>query len=316
MSQRPPVFVEPMAAKLVDRLPEGEDWLYEVKLDGYRALGLKHGDKVRLVSRRNKDLTPDFPSIVAGLVRVKAHTVVLDGEIVAHDDAGRPSFQALQNRRPRHVTLYAFDVLHIDGNDLTAMPLATRKAALSSLLSGSGILISEPLAGTASDVIEAVRQLGLEGVIAKRRSSRYEPGKRSGAWVKLKLDQQQEFVIGGYKPGFDGFDSLLVGYYENARLLFAAKVRAGFTPASRRAVASLFKGLQTTRCPFADLPTNKSGHWGEGITAEDMPSLRWLEPKLVAQVRFVEWTTDQRLRHASFVGMREDKKAKQVRRET
>ena len=133
--------------------------------------------------------------------------------------------------------------------------------------------------------------------------------------VKLKLDQQQEFVIGGYKPGFDSFESLLAGYYEGAKLPFAAKVRAGFTPASRRAVASLFRGLEAKRCPFADLPSIKSGHWGEGITTEDMRELRWLKPTLVAQVRFVEWTMDQHLRHAAFVGIRDDKEARDVRRE-
>jgi ATP-dependent DNA ligase len=180
----------------------------------------------------------------------------------------------------------------------------------------SGLLLSEPLRGTAGQVTEAVRSLGLEGVIAKRWSSRYRAGVRNGAWVKLKLDKQQEFVVGGYRPGPNGVDALLVGVHEGKRLRFAGKVRAGFTPHLRRDVLASLKPLHTDRCPFVDLPDSRTSHWGGGVTAEQMNEMQWVIPRLVAQIRFVEWTGDGRLRHAAFLGLRSDKPSRQVVRET
>src|SRR5687767_5134350 len=231
-----PGFVPPMTAKVVNILPEGPDWLYEVKLDGYRALLMKHDGYVRLRSRNEKPLS--YPEVEAAGRRLKAESVVLDGEIVAVDQNGRPSFQALQHRgaHPRHaIVFYAFDVLHLDGKDLTQLPLEARRSHLPNVVQNSGVLISQELPGTAQQVIAAVQRLGLEGVIAKRKDSRYQ-AQRSGAWVKLKLAKQQEFVVGGYRPGTHGVDALLVGYYEGKALRFAGKVRAGFTPHVRREV--------------------------------------------------------------------------------
>src|SRR6185503_10157601 len=150
---------------------------------------------------------------------------------------------------------------------------------------------------------------------AKRRSSRYEPGKRTGAWQKFKLQHRQEFVIGGYKPENRTFQSLVVGYYDNDILKFAARVRAGFTAAQRAAVFGRLKPLAAARCPFGDLPTGKTSHWGEGVTEEDMKKLRWVRPKLVAEIAFTEWTRDGHLRHSRFIGMRDDKDPKEVVRE-
>jgi bifunctional non-homologous end joining protein LigD len=245
--------------------------------------------------------------------------VVLDGEIVAVDENGHPSFQALQHRgaHPRHaIVFYAFDVLHLDGEDLTRLSLEARRKHLPRIVKDSGVLISQELPGTAQQVIAAVRQHGLEGVIAKRKDSRYEAAQRSGAWVKLKLDKQQEFVIGGYRPGTHGVDALLVGYYEGKRLRFAGKVRAGFTPHIRREVFEQLKPLHQVKCPFADLPNSRASHWGAGVTAEEMDEMQWLTPALVAQIRFVEWTPDGHLRHAAFLGIRGDKPPREVRRET
>ncbi|HEY1305431.1 MAG TPA: hypothetical protein VGF24_17865, partial [Vicinamibacterales bacterium] len=160
-----------------------------------------------------------------------------------------------------------------------------------------------------------VRALGLEGVIAKRRMSTYIPGERSAAWLKVKLDRQQEFVVGGYRPGPHGVDALLVGYYEARSLCFAGKVRAGFTPRVRREVATALRPLHTTRCPFADLPNDRTSHWGGGVTADQMDEMQWVRPSLVAQIRFVEWTGDGHLRHAAFLGLRTDKPARQIHRE-
>jgi bifunctional non-homologous end joining protein LigD len=210
---------------------------------------------------------------------------------------------------------YAFDLLHLDGTDLTRRPLVERKAALEQVVDASGILLSAALPGTAARVVAAVRTLGLEGVIAKRKDSRYDAGLRSEAWLKLKLELQQEFVVGGYRPGPHGVDALLVGYYEGKALRFAGKVRAGFTPHTRREVAARLAPLHASRCPFADLPNSRASHWGGGVTAEQMDEMQWVRPRLVAQIRFVEWTVDGHLRHAAFLGLRDDKAPADVRRE-
>jgi bifunctional non-homologous end joining protein LigD len=314
----PPSFISPMMAKLTDKLPEGEQWTYEVKWDGYRALLLKSSDRVRLLSRKDNDLTATYPTIEAAGRHLKAETAIIDGEIVALDSKGKPSFQALQHRsahRNYAIVFYAFDLLHVDGEDLTQLPLSERRKRLVSIVKGSRVLLSDPLPGTAQQVIQAVSRVGLEGVIAKRKDSRYQSGERSGAWVKLKLDKQQEFVIGGYRPGPNGVDALLVGYYEQKQLRFAGKVRAGFTPHLRREVFESLKPIQIAKCPFVDLPNSKPSHWGGGVTAEQMAEMTWVKPKLVAQIRFVEFTNDGHLRHAAFLGLRSDKRASEVRRE-
>lgn len=307
-----------MVATSVPELPAGDDWLYEVKLDGYRALVLKRGESVQIRSRNNKDLTAVYPGVATAASRLRVEDAALDGEIVAVDPTGKPSFQALQNRSsyPHHkIVFYAFDLLHVSGKDLTPLPLEERRRRLEEVVRNSGVPLSPFLPGSASEVIDAVRRLGLEGVIAKRRGSRYLAGARGGAWVKLKLDRQQEFVIGGYRPGVHGIDALLVGYYDAGQLKFAAKVRGGFTPHLRRDVFAKLKPLHTTRCPFADLPNARTSHWGGGVTPEQMAEMQWVRPKLVAQVRFVEWTVDGHLRHSAFLGFREDKPARDVTRE-
>jgi DNA ligase D-like protein (predicted ligase) len=308
-----------MTATVVQRVPEGADWLYEVKLDGYRALIIKNGPRVQIRSRNEKDLTAAYPTVAATGLRLNADTAVIDGEIVAVDEEGRPSFQALQHRvaHPRHaIVFYAFDLLFLNGEDLTRLPLEVRRSRLPAVLNKSGVLLSVELRGTADRVIAAVQRLGLEGVIAKRRDSRYDAGQRSGAWVKLKLDKQQEFVVGGYRPGPHGVDALVVGYYERQRLRYAGKVRAGFTPHVRREVFSALKKLHVQQCPFVDLPSSKTSHWGGGITAEQMLEIQWLRPKLVAQIRFVEWTAEGHLRHSAFLGLRTDKRPTDVHRES
>src|SRR4029077_18787339 len=186
-----PTFIKPMAARVVDKLPEGGEWMYEVKFDGYRALLLKNGDRVQIRSRNDKDLTSTDPSVAAAVRRLQADQAVLDGEIVAVDSNGRPSFQALQHRagHPGHsIVFYAFDLLHLAGEDLTGATLQERRAQLPEVLNESGVLLSIELPGTAQQVVKAVQSLGLEGVIAKRRTSRYSPGDRNTSWVKLKLD--------------------------------------------------------------------------------------------------------------------------------
>jgi bifunctional non-homologous end joining protein LigD len=184
-----------MAAQSVRVLPEGDDWLYELKLDGYRGLLMKDSDRVQIRSRNDKDLTRMYPRVAAAARKLKADQVVLDGEIVALDVAGAPSFQTLQNRganTTHQIVFYVFDVLYVDGRDVTGEPLVKRRARLPAIVSPDSTLrISQNLPGSAADVVEAVRAAGLEGVIAKRKDSLYQPGERSADWVKLKLERQQ-----------------------------------------------------------------------------------------------------------------------------
>jgi len=306
-----------MMAVSAATLPVGAEWSYEVKWDGYRAQAVKDGAVVSLASRNLKNITKQYPSVAAAAARVGAAAAVLDGEIVALDAEGRPSFQALHHSTLDGLSIvyYAFDLLHLNGRDLTRRPLDERRAALRDIVGDSGILLSDPLAGTADRIAAAVRQLGLEGVVAKRRRSFYAAGRRSDAWVKVRFARHQEFVIGGYKPNAANFDSLLVGYYDGKQLVCAGKVRSGFTPHLRAQVFGGIRGLRAARCPFANLPSVRSGHWGEGITADEMQLLTWVKPQRVVEVSFAEWTRDGSLRHAAFIGLRDDKRAKDVRKE-
>ena len=295
-------------------LPDGAAWSYEVKWDGYRAQAVKQGSVVSLASRNLKNITRQFPEVARAASGLRAQSAVVDGEIVALDAQGRPSFQALHHAATEGLSIvyYAFDLLHVNGRDLIREPLDERRAALREVVEGSDVLLSEALPGAAAQIAKAVRGLGLEGVVAKRRQSTYTPGRRSDSWVKVRFAQHQELVIGGYKPSADAFDSLIVGYYEGRRLMCAAKIRNGFTPRLRSQVFERLRPLRVSRCPFGNLPSTRSGHWGEGITADEMTLLQWVRPTQVAEVSFAEWTRDGSLRHASFMALRDDKNARDV----
>ena len=317
-----PRFVRPMKATAVTELPAEGDWIYEIKWDGYRALGLKQGNNARLLSLKEKNLTTDFPVVAEAMRGLAVETAVVDGEIVAVDAQGRPSFQALQNRktlgRGWSVVYYAFDLLNLDGEDLQRRPLHERKAKLKQLITATGSSIlrySAELAGTRAAVIRTVAGAGLEGVVAKKRDSLYRAGTRVTTWLKLKLNKAQEFVIGGYKPDAGSFQSILVGYYDAKKLIFAGKVRQGFNPVGRARLLKEMTPLLMDQCPFANLPTSRKSHFGEGITVDEMAELCWLRPKLVAQVSFTEWTNYGLLRHATFEGLRHDKAPREIVRE-
>jgi DNA ligase D-like protein (predicted ligase) len=309
--------VPPMMAVSAKTLPVGPEWSYEVKWDGYRAQAIKEGGSVSLASRNLKNITRQYAAIAHAAAGVDAKSALIDGEIVALDPDGRPSFQALHHSSlvGLSIVFYAFDLLHLNGRDLTRTPLEERRGALARVVRGSGVLLSDPLPGTPDQITAAVRELGLEGVVAKRRRSAYIAGRRSDSWVKVRFAKHQEFVIGGYKPSATNFDSLLVGYYDGAKLVCAGKVRSGFTPHLRAQVVDAIRDLETARCPFANLPSTRSGHWGEGITADEMKLLVWLKPQRVAEVSFAEWTRDGSLRHASFLGLRDDKRPRDVHKE-
>jgi ATP-dependent DNA ligase len=177
------------------------------------------------------------------------------------------------------------------------------------------IRYSPDLDGTVPDLIRSVREQGLEGLVAKRRTSVYEAGQRSGAWLKMRVNRGQEFVIAGYTPGPRKFDALIFGYYEGDDLIYVARTRNGFTPASREKLFKQFRQLETAECPFANLPEKKSGRWGFGLTAAKMNECRWLKPRLVGQFEFAEWTPENHLRHSRFVELRDDKDPRKARKE-
>jgi bifunctional non-homologous end joining protein LigD len=208
--------------------------------------------------------------------------------------------------------------LILAGRDVRSQPLAARRELLRVKVLpklSEPIRYSPDLEASLPDLIQSVLDQHFEGLVAKRKDSQYESGLRSGAWLKMRVNAGQEFVIGGYTPGPKNFDALIFGYYDGARLIYVARCRNGFTPALRDQVFKRFRGLQITACPFANLPEAKSGRWGAGLTKAKMKDCRWLTPELVAQVEFAEWTPDNHLRHAKFVGIREDKNARSVVRE-
>jgi len=273
---------------------------------------------VTLWSRRGNLFTAQFPHIIRACERLPADTL-LDGEIVALDRNGRISFNLLQHHRSHAQALlfYAFDVLIYRGKSLLRSPLEDRRDVLAEIFSDLGtgtapLGFSETIDASPADLVHVVKEFGFEGIIAKRKDSCYECGKRTGAWVKYKVNKSHEFVIGGYVPG-NPLDSIIVGYYQDAKLLFASKVRNGFVPHLRREVFARLKDLKTNACPFANLPERKRTQWA--LTKEEMKNCVWLRPELVAQIEFTEWTPDGHLRHTRFVELRNDKHPHDVVRE-
>jgi ATP-dependent DNA ligase len=238
-------FIETMECLPVSRLPEGPEWTYEIKLDGYRLEAVKSAGMVTLYSRRRNILNEKFHYIATALQALPDSTV-LDGELVAVDSKGRTDFNLLQNFRSAEAQIhyYAFDILAHKGKDITHLTLEERRALLAKVAPRNDhISLSVVEHGSAAQILKFVKQHGLEGVIAKQADSVYEPGKRSGLWTKTRINLGQEFVVGGYTPGTQGFGALIVGYYRGKDLMFAARVRAGFVPATRREVFARIRSL-------------------------------------------------------------------------
>ena len=325
LSSGKPRFVEPMKAKLVEKPPATGDWIYELKFDGIRLIATKDGEKVSLVSRNQNDLSARFAEIVDAVKNLPADECVLDGEVVALDEEGRSSFQLLQARemegRKSPIYFYAFDLLQRDGKSLVSLPLEARKNVLEKLCAGVGdpqIRYSGAIGGDANQLLKEVQRRGLEGIIGKLRNSVYEPGRRSGAWIKLKCVNEQEFVIGGYTPPQGArkyFGAILVGYYKDRDLVFTGKVGTGFTTKSLAALHKKFRTEERAECPFVDLPSKQNGQWVLGITPSMMKKIHWINPKFVAEIKFAEWTRDGKLRAPVFLGLRDDKRPGEVIRE-
>jgi bifunctional non-homologous end joining protein LigD len=318
-------FIEPMKARLVENPPATGDWIYELKFDGIRLIVVKTGEKVSLLSRNENELGGRFPEIVEAVKNLPASECVIDGEVVAVDEEGRSSFQLLQAREMEGgkspVYFYAFDLLQLDGKSLISFPLEARKSVLNQLCAGAGdpIRYSSNIGGDAKALLDEVKRRGLEGIIGKQRNSTYEPGRRSGTWIKLKCVNEQEFVIGGYTPPEGSrkhFGAILVGYHnKDKKLVFAGKVGTGFTAKSLSMLHKKFRSQERSDCPFADLPSKQNGQWVLGITPSMMRKIHWVTPVYVCEIKFAEWTRDKKLRAPVFVGLREDKRPSEVIRE-
>ena len=292
-----------MLATLVDAPFHEPGWVYEEKYDGIRIVATKDGRRVRLVTRNLIDRTADFPDIAAAIARLPSPTLVLDGEIVVFDAGGISRFQLFGAHTPRKPVYVVFDLLVARGQDLRRRPLAERRAALEKEVAiGGPLKLARRLAANGLKAFELARERGLEGIVAKDSTSAYETGKRSMAWRKVKVRAEEEFVIGGYTAPAGArahFGAILVGAFEGDRLRYAGKVGTGFTAATLSDLAHRFRPLARAAPPFVDAPRER------GVT--------WLEPRLVAQVGFMERTGDGRLRHPVFLGLRDDKAPDEVR---
>jgi DNA ligase D-like protein (predicted ligase) len=311
-------FIEPMLLLRTEKLPDGPEWLIELKLDGYRAQAIKSGGKVQLRSRNDNDFNSRYASLVKALASMPDETVI-DGEVVALDEDGRPSFNTLQNYGSACIPLhfFIFDLLMLHGREVIDEPLVKRRELIEKHVLpklADPIRYSPIPEASLQGLIRSVKDQGLEGLVAKRRDSKYEPGLRSGAWQKMRVNQGQEFVIAGYTPSLKNFDALVIGYYEGDSLIYAARTRSGFTPASRVELFKKIKPLEIKDCPFANLPEKKAGRWGAGLTAAKMVECRWLKPQLAGHFEFVEWTSEGHLRRSKFVGLCDDMKTKNVGR--
>jgi len=297
-------------AVLVEHPPEGDRWLHEEKLDGYRIGCRIDKGRVDLVSRRSNDWTASFPAVRDAAKALPVENVLLDGEVAVVEPSGRTNFQELQNAFDRgaapNVVYFVFDLLFLDGEDLMRLPLEARKAKLETLLEGKRtgpIRWVSHIIGRGPEVFAAAKAHGLEGIVSKRRDVPYRPGKRDSSWQKTKCVQRQEFVLGGFtdpEGSRAGIGALLLGYYDAGRLVYAGKVGTGFTQELALDLRRALGAIEQSDCPFAEQPPEHA---------------HWVKPKLVGEVMFTEWTHDGTLRHPSFKGLRRDKIPTEVRRE-
>ncbi len=303
----------PQLAKLVEKIPLGDDWLYEPKYDGYRIVAYVQENKVRLITRNSKDFTHYFNEIAMSLIGfANGRAMVLDGEMTIIDPSGRTDFQALQNHmkniQKRKLTYIVFDILALDGKDLRDAPLVERKRILEELMTSApkNLFYSQHVKGQGKECFFAACQTGMEGIIGKKPQSKYT-GTRNGDWIKLKCDNRQEFVIGGYtlsEKKTEGISSLILGVYKDGDLVYVGRAGTGFTQAVMKELETKFKDIIRDAPPFKVSPEIRGGE-----------RVFWLEPKYAAEVKFAEWTKEGLLRQASYKGLRQDKDPKEIARE-
>ena len=309
-----------MLATLVDKPFDEEGWIYEIKWDGYRAIAMVNKGKVNLISRNNKSFNDKFYPIVTALQHWKINAIV-DGEIIVLNDQGVAHFGSLQNWRSEadgELIYYMFDILFLDGKDLKELPLLERRKILKKHLpTDSRLRFSESFDTSATKFLQQAASLGIEGIMAKKADSNYTEGDRTRQWLKIKANKRNEVVIGGFTQNENSaksFSSLLVGVYENGKLHYQGKVGTGFNDKTQKEILSKMKKLVTTTVPFTEKPdVNKPSRF-----QHNPPKARatWLKPRLVCEVSYTELTEDGVMRHPSFEGMRKDKKATEVLKET
>jgi bifunctional non-homologous end joining protein LigD len=308
-------FIPPQLATLVDSAPAGPEWVFEIKYDGYRLEAQVEAGRVRLLTRRANDWTTKFPDLATRLARLPVKSAILDGEVVALDPSGRSLFSLLQQsldaRRPQDLTFFAFDLLQLDGTDLRSLPLTERHRRLTKLLRAARATVKGPvrlgqrLTGDGAELLRAACRLGLEGIIAKRIDAPYS-STRGTAWVKVKCGHRQEFVVVGFTPpkgARAGLGSLLLAVNDHGKLRYAGRVGSGIPDEDLRELSAGLRRLERPDSPLGQKPAGIPG-----VT-------HWVAPRMVVEVSFTEWTTDGRLRHPVFQGVREDKPASEVRRE-
>jgi bifunctional non-homologous end joining protein LigD len=311
-----PLQVSPMLATLVDKPFDEAGWIYEVKWDGYRALAIMNEGEVALKSRNDKSFNEKFYPVMEALKNWRLNAVV-DGEIVVINKKGASDFGALQNWRSEadgSLAYYVFDILWLDGKDVTSLPLTERKEILRRLVPKEGIIrLSDNFEITGTEFFNLARQMNLEGIIAKKANSPYQPGMRTRDWLKIKTNKRQEVVIGGFTKNDDTskeFSALLVGVYDKGKLIYTGKIGTGFTDKLQKEIMATFKPLITKQIPFESQPDiNKPSRFRPN---PPHATATWLKPELVGEVSFTEMTSDGIMRHPSFEGMRTDKKAKDV----
>jgi len=310
-----PKFIEPQLAALARSAPSGQDWLHEIKLDGYRIQARidRQKKQVQLLTRNALDWTHRMKSLAEAALALPVETALIDGEVVVLEENGVSSFAelqaAFQENAKRPLTYFAFDLLHLDGHNLRNLPLVARKQILQHVLEASDaaptIRLSEHIAGDGASIFRKACELGTEGIVSKRPDSKYSSS-RAGSWLKVKCYREQELVVGGFTlptNGIHGVGALLLGYYREGKLIYAGKTGTGFTQKTHRTIRDRLEKLRGSRRPFAEMPAGT----GKGAI--------WVKPGLVAQVSFSNWTADNLVRQASFKGLREDKPAKSVVRE-
>lgn len=313
-----PDFVSPHLATTVSAPPEGDDWLHELKLDGYRIqlhIEEKSGKReTKIYTRKGLDWTHRMTDIARTAGQLPVKSALIDGEVVVLDASGKTSFAdlqaAFQDEKHAHFTYFAFDLLHLDGHNLRGLSLDKRKVILEGLLSelkdDSILCYSQHIRSHGEETFRNACKIGAEGIVSKLADSKYSSG-RSKTWLKAKCVHQQEFVIGGFTPPGDGgrgIGSLLLGYYQDGKLEYAGRTGTGFTQATQKLMRKSLEELQQARSPFS-----------KELAAEEKKDALWVKPELVAEVQFATWTGDHRVRQASFQGLREDKEPKEIRRE-